>query len=201
MLFLRASSSPGPTIRGEGIYLRPPVLSDYSEWAALRGKSRDFLEQWEPSWPSDDLTRTAYRRRVRRYQHEMRQDGSYAFLLFRQGNDELLGGLSLSFIRRGVAQATSLGYWMGEPYAGQGFMTRAVRAVLPFAFNTLRLHRVEAACLPHNAASIRLLEKVGFMREGYARRYLRIDGKWQDHLLFARLADDHDDVSDAGERR
>jgi len=98
--------------------------------------------------------------------------------------------LTLASIRRGVAQAGSIGYWMGAPYVRYGHMTAAVRAVLPFAFGTLRLHRVEAACIPTNTPSIRLLERCGFSREGYARQYLCINGIWQDHLLFARLKDD-----------
>ncbi len=102
----------------------------------------------------------------------------------------LLGGLTLANVRRGVAQAGSLGYWIGGPYARRGHMTAAVRALLPFAFGALRLHRVEAACIPSNAASIRLLENSGFAREGYAREYLCINGIWQDHLLYARLQDD-----------
>jgi ribosomal-protein-alanine N-acetyltransferase len=101
-----------------------------------------------------------------------------------------VGGLTLSNIRRGCAQAGSLGYWMGVGYAGQGYMTAAVLTVLPFAFGALRLHRVEAACLPANTASIRLLEKTGFQREGFARQYLCINGIWHDHILFARLRDD-----------
>jgi ribosomal-protein-alanine N-acetyltransferase len=102
----------------------------------------------------------------------------------------LLGGLTLANVRRGVAQAGSLGYWIGEPYARRGYMAASVRALLPFAFGGLRLHRVEAACIPSNSASIRLLEKSGFTREGYAREYLCINGIWQDHLLYARLKDD-----------
>ena len=79
---------------------------------------------------------------------------------------------------------------MGEPFAGRGYMSRAVRAAAHFAFGTLRLHRLEAACLPHNDASIRVLESVGFQREGYARSYLRINGRWQDHILYALLESD-----------
>ena len=114
------------------------------------------------------------------------------FLLFRSDDNALVGGLTLANIRRGVAQAGSLGYWIGAPFARQGYMTAAVRALVPFAFGTLRLHRIEAACIPANAASIRLLEKTGFQREGYAREYLCINGVWQDHLLYARLKDDPD---------
>jgi ribosomal-protein-alanine N-acetyltransferase len=98
--------------------------------------------------------------------------------------------LTLANIRRGVAQAGSIGYWVGAPFAKQGYMTAAVRALVPHCFSALRLHRLEAACIPGNDASIRLLEKTGFTREGYARRYLCINGVWQDHLLYARLQDD-----------
>src|SRR3972149_2462202 len=95
-----------------------------------------------------------------------------------------------SFRRRGVTQSCTLGYWIGAKYAQQGYMTAAIRAVTPFVFDSLELHRLDAACLPSNAASIKLLEKTGFKREGLARRYLRINGVWQDHLLYALLDTD-----------
>ena len=182
-------SDPLPTIAGEGVVLRTPQVTDYSEWVALREASRDFLTPWEPTWPADDLSRTAFRRRIRRYAEDLRTDLGYAFLILRSSDDALVGGLTLANIRRGVAQAGSLGYWMGKPHARQGYMTAAVRAVIPFAFSTLRLHRLEAACIPTNNGSIKLLEKTGFTREGYAREYLCINGTWQDHLLYARLKD------------
>jgi ribosomal-protein-alanine N-acetyltransferase len=182
-------SDPLPSVGGEGVILRTPQVTDYSEWADLRELSRDFLTPWEPTWPTDDLSRSAFRRRIRRYAEDLRTDQSYAFLIVRSSDDTLVGGLTLANIRRGVAQAGSLGYWMGRPYARQGYMTAAVRAVIPFAFATLRLHRLEAACIPTNAASIRLLENTGFVREGYARDYLCINGIWQDHLLYGRLKD------------
>jgi ribosomal-protein-alanine N-acetyltransferase len=162
-------------------------MSDYSEWTTLREASRAFLTPWEPTWPSDDLSRSAFRRRLRRYAEDQRADTSYAFFLFRKSDEALVGGLTLANIRRGVAQAGSLGYWIGEPFARRGLMTGAVQGLVPFAFASLRLHRLEAACIPSNTASIRLLEKVGFAREGYAREYLCINGLWQDHLLFACL--------------
>ena len=112
--------------------------------------------------------------------------------MFRSSDNALVGGLTLANIRRGVAQAGSIGYWVGAPFARQGYMTAALRALIPFSFGTLRLHRLEAACIPSNAASIGLLEKTGFKREGYARQYLCINGVWQDHLLYARLRDDAD---------
>ena len=161
-----------PVVEGEGVFLRPPQSSDYADWAALRETSRAFLTPWEPTWAPDD----------------QRTDQAYAFFLFRS-DEVLVGGLTLANLRRGVAQTGSLGYWIGEAYARQGFMTAAVRALVPYAFSSLRLHRLEAACIPTNAASISLLEKTGFTREGYAREYLCINGLWQDHLLYARLKD------------
>ena len=179
-----------PAIAGDGVSLRMPQSGDYAEWAALREASRDFLVPWEPTWPDDDLSRGAFRRRLKRYADDQRSDLAYAFMIFRNDDNALVGGLTLANIRRGVAQAGSIGYWIGAPFARKGYMTAAVRALVPFCFRTLRLHRLEAACIPANAASIALLEKTGFTREGYARSYLCINGVWQDHLLFARLADD-----------
>ena len=178
------------SIAGQGVRLRTPQMSDYAEWADLRERSRAFLTPWEPVWPRDDLTRTAFRRRLRRYAQDIRDDQAYPFFVFRVPDGRLLGGITLSNVRRGVAQTCSLGYWMGAAHAGKGYMTAGVRAVIPFVFETLCLHRLEAACLPHNMASIRLLERVGFQREGLARRYLCINGLWQDHLLYALLRDD-----------
>ncbi len=183
-------SDAAPVLSGEGVVLRPPQMNDFPRWAALREASRPFLTPWEPTWPADDLTRGAFRRRLKRYAEDQRTDQAYAFFVFRREDDELVGGLTLANIRRGVAQAGSLGYWMGARFARRGYMTAAVRALIPFAFGSLRLHRLEAACIPTNVASVGLLEKTGFAREGYAREYLCINGMWQDHLLYARLASD-----------
>ncbi len=192
MAFFRAAgfAETLPAIEGEGVILRQPQMSDYPEWAVLRERSRAFLEPWEPVWPADDLTRGAFRRRLKRYAEDQRSDLAYSFFVFRKPDNVLVGGITLSNVRRGVAQAGSIGYWMGEPYARRGLMTMALRVLIPFCFATLRLHRLEAACITTNVASIRLLEKCGFQREGYARQYLCINGRWQDHLLYARIRDD-----------
>lgn len=172
------------------VYLRPPQQKDWKTWSEVRQKSREFLSPWEPTWPYDALTRGAFRRRVRAYNQEMRQGSSYSFLIFRNSDEALLGGVTLSNIRRGVAQTASLGYWIGEAHARQGYMSDALAAVLDFSFGPLGMHRIEAACLPRNAASRALLTKMGFQEEGFARQYLRINGAWQDHVLFAILRDD-----------
>lgn len=192
MALFRSSlfSDPSPEIEGSGVFLRAPQMGDFEEWARLREASRSFLTPWEPTWPEDDLTRGAFRRRLRRYAEEIRADLGYPFFVFRRSDRALVGGITLNHVRRGVAQAASLGYWMGAPFARQGYMSAALGTLVPFAHGTFRLKRLEAACLPHNAASVRLLEKAGFSREGYARQYLCIAGRWQDHLLFARLSTD-----------
>jgi len=192
MAFLRSSTSQEatPLVRGEIVWLRPPLLGDYAAWAELRAQSRAHLEPWEPLWALDELSRSAYRRRVRHYQHEAREDLGYAFFIFARGDDQLVGGLTLGNVRRGVTQAATLGYWLGAPHVRRGYMTDAAVAVARFARNGLGLHRLEAACLPHNAASIAVLERTGFEREGFAKRYLKIAGAWQDHLLYGRVLDE-----------
>lgn len=191
MAFLRAgNATEWAVIQGRGVWLRPPQISDYGPWAELRAQSRAHLMPWEPAWPRDDLTKSAFRRRIKHYQREARDDLGYAFLAFAGENDRLVGGVTLSNVRRGVTQSAMLGYWLGLPFVGKGHMTAAVRAVLGHAFEPLRLHRVEAAVQPGNARSIAVLKRAGFVEEGLARRYLKINGLWQDHLLFAILAED-----------
>lgn len=183
-------SSSIPVLKCPRVFLRVPQMTDYASWSALRTSSRKFLTPWEPLWPPDDLSRAAYRARMKRYARDLQEDLAYPFFLFLSETGALCGGLTLSNVRRGVAQTATLGYWIGEPYARKGLMTEAVQALIPFVFDQLGLHRLEAACLPHNAASIRLLKACGFTQEGYARSYLRINGEWHDHLLFAILAED-----------
>jgi ribosomal-protein-alanine N-acetyltransferase len=190
-LFRLPSSAPPALVpRGQGLLLRAPVMADFQQWVDLREKSRGYLTPWEPIWPSDDLTRSGFRRRLRRYAEDIAADRSYPFLVFRESDDALVGGVTLANVRRGIVQAGTIGYWVGQPHAHQGYMTAALRTLLPTLFGELNLHRVEAACIPSNAASIRVLEKCGFTREGLARRYLCINGVWQDHLLFGLLHED-----------
>jgi ribosomal-protein-alanine N-acetyltransferase len=192
MAFLRPTLSidPDADIRGRRVYLRHPAMQDYAAWAELRALSRPHLQPWEPQWAKDELTRSAFRRRLRMAQREVRDDLGYAYLIFAETPMTLVGGLNVSNVRRGIAQSASIGYWIGAPFVGRGLMTDAVRAVGQYAFASLRLNRLEAACLPSNAASARVLEKAGFRREGRARQYLKIDGRWQDHDLYAMLHDD-----------
>ncbi len=192
MALFRFSTEPPtrPLIRTQNLILRAPQATDYAAWAVLRMESREFLTPWEPTWNEDDLTRTSFRLRVKRAAREIAADEAYSLFVLDARSEMLLGGLTLGLVRRGVAQACTLGYWMGQRHAGKGHMSEAVRGALRFAFSELALHRVEAACLPNNAPSRRLLDRVGFQHEGMARSYLRINGAWADHLLYASLASD-----------
>jgi ribosomal-protein-alanine N-acetyltransferase len=191
MAFLRSPFAPElpPVLKNSKVMMRAPEAGDYKAWLGLRLVSRGFLVPWEPQWQSNDLTRVSFRARVKRYWRDIEDDVAYPFFIFTTDRRTFLGGITLSNVRRGVAQIATLGYWIGAPFARQGYMTAALRLVLPFAFEHLQLHRVEAACLPDNQGSIALLERNGFAREGLARRYLKINGRWQDHLLFAHLGD------------
>ena len=174
------------TLRGERIMLRLPGLSDYQPWYELRRASRDFLKPFEPRWTEADLGRRVFAMRVKRAREEAEEGSDYSLFIFlAQGSQEVLvGGITLSNIRRRAAQFVNLGYWMGQQYAGKGLMTEAVGACLPFVFDTLDLHRIHAAFLPGNMASRRVLEKNGFVEEGFAENYLQINGRWEDHVLF-----------------
>ena len=172
-------------LSGRRIVLRAPLSKDYAVWAKLRRESRAFLEPWEPSWTRDELERSAYRERLSRYRQERRDGSGFVYFIFLKANSELIGGITLGHIKRGVAQSGVIGYWMGERFAGQGYMSEAVDVIKHHAFGPLGLHRVEAACIPDNERSVRLLKKAGFELEGQLRSYLKINGRWRDHLLFS----------------
>lgn len=175
-------------LEGRQVYLRPPRPNDHRAWAALRAKSRPFLEPWEPTWPEHDLTRAAFRARLGAYAREMEVGEAYPFFIFRREDDAFVGAVRLFHVRRGVAQSGSIGYWIGQPFTRQGLMSDAVETLIRFAFTGLGLHRLEAACMPQNAASAALLLKCGFSEEGYAPAYLKINGGWRDHRLFGMVA-------------
>jgi ribosomal-protein-alanine N-acetyltransferase len=192
MAFMRPSlvSDLLPVLQRGPVLLRAPTMSDYAAWAELRAASRQHLVPFEPQWAEDELTRGAFRDRLRRYQRDAREDLGYAFMIVHAVDRSLLGGISLSNVRRGVTQAASVGYWIGASRTRQGYATQALAAIVAYAFDELRLHRIEAACMPRNDASLRVLAKAGFTQEGFARRYLRINGAWEDHILHAMIAED-----------
>ncbi|MDF2798551.1 MAG: family N-acetyltransferase [Devosia sp.] len=173
-------------LRGPRVMLRLPQHGDYDSWQQLRRSSREFLKPFEPRWSEADLARRVFASRVKRAREEAEQGTDYSLFIFSREGDRqvLVGGITLSNIRRRAAQFVTLGYWMGQQWAGKGLMTEAVGVTLPFVFDTLDLHRIHAAFLPGNMASRRVLEKNGFVEEGFAEKYLQIDGRWEDHVLF-----------------
>ncbi|MDO9415781.1 GNAT family N-acetyltransferase [Pararhizobium sp.] len=190
-MFRFLSRQPGPLELASGTHLlRLPRQSDYSQWYRLRSESRPFLEPWEPVWRADEMTESAFRSRVIRNEQEFSSGQAVPLFLFDRDHDVLLGGITAGYIRRGAAQGCTIGYWMGEKHAGQGHMLAGLKLTIPYIFTVLQLHRIEAACIPENRRSIRLLEKAGFQREGYLREYLKINGEWRDHVIFSLLERD-----------
>ena len=178
----------GTRLIGKRVMLREPEVGDWRPWSGLRGLSRDFLKPWEPEWPANSLTASFYDGMLRRQWKDWRRGKAYGFLIFEKRDNRLVGGITLNDVRRGIAQKGTLGYWIGTPYAQQGYMTEAAALMCEFAFDALKLNRVEASCLPHNEPSRRLLQRLGFTEEGFAKSYLRIDGEWQDHILWGKTA-------------
>lgn len=177
-------------IETERMCLRVPQHSDFHAWAALRNASIDFLTPWEPTWSADHLTRKAFTNRVYWARRALNGGTAVPLFLVRRVDNTLLGAITLDNIRRGPAQAGTLGYWIGAPHARMGFMREAIEAVVHHGFTGLGLSRVEAACLPENAASRGVLEKSGFKYEGVAQSYLQINGRWRNHVLYANLRND-----------
>lgn len=189
LLRLGAEKDVEPSVVGPNLQLRAPALKDWQPWAELRTASREFLTAWEPTWAENSLARTSFRRRIRRQLRDAANDLAYPFFLFRRTDDALLGGITVTNVQRGVAQSASIGYWIGKPHVRRGYMGEALHGVLAHSFGSLGLHRIEAACMPANMASQKLLESVGFRLQGYAREFLRINGRWEDHLVYDILAD------------
>jgi len=192
MLFLDFSPRPPstPVLVHAPVEVRTASFSDYDEWTDLRRESRAHLTAWEPAWRESELTRAAYNTRLRQQWRDIKRGVSLPMLVSRQHDGVLVGGVTLSNIRYGAARAAVVGYWIGAPHVRKGYARAALQAVLAHAFGTLSLNRVEAACQPGNAASTALLESSGFSREGLARDYLKINGAWRDHVLYAITAGD-----------
>ncbi|GGA96177.1 GNAT family N-acetyltransferase [Allosediminivita pacifica] len=174
----------------ERLTLRPPQHADYTPWASLRRDSADYLKPWEPTWAEDHLSRRAFTNRVYWASRSVTAGTAVPLFLVRREDDMLVGAITLDNIRRGPAQAGTLGYWTGQPYARQGYMSEAIAALVHHAFHRMELSRIEAACLPENTASRGLLEVSGFKYEGVAQSYLQIAGRWRTHVLYAALRAD-----------
>ena len=186
------------SIKTERLLIRPAKHSDYRSWIALRGSSRDFLIGWEPAWSNDHLSRTSYYNRVYWANRSISSGSAFPFFIFQRKDKDLIGAITIENIRRGPSRSGTLGYWIGEQYARQGFMREALMTVVHFAFSVLDVSRMEAACLPENKASRALLESIGFKYEGVGQSYLQIAGRWRTHVLYAMLRSDRRGKTTAG---
>ena len=185
-------------IETERMTLRLPQHSDFRAWSSLRETSRDFLVPWEPGWAHDHLSRKAFSNRVYWAARAESSGTALPVFMFRRADERLVGAITLDNIRRGPAQSGTLGYWVGQPFARQGFMREAIGAVVHYAFTRLDLSRIEAACLAENIASRGVLERSGFKYEGVAQSYLQINGRWRNHVLYANLRSDRRGRTDVG---
>ena len=194
MLFKRRSVS----ILTARLSLRLPEHRDFREWAKLRHQSRAFLSPWEPIWAADHLSRASFTNRVYWSQRAVKNGNAVPLFVFHKEAGQLVGAITLDNIRRGPSQVGTIGYWVGQQYARQGFMSEAIIAMVAHAFGALDLSRVESACLPDNVASRGVLEKAGFKYEGVAQSYIQINGRWRNHVLYAALRGDRRGRSRAG---
>ena len=185
-------------VETERMTLRLPEHADWRQWSEVREASAEFLVKWEPVWSNDHLTRRAFTNRVYWAQRAEAQGQALPVLLIRREDQQLLGALTLDNIRRGPAQTGTFGYWIGAPFARQGYMREAILALTHHAFTRLDLSRLEAACLPENLPSRGVLEKCGFKYEGVAQSYLQINGRWRNHVLYANLRGDRRGRTDVG---
>lgn len=174
-------------LRGERIALRHLDEGDAPALLAFMEENRGFLERWEPAREDGFFALDAQHADIDAAIADAAANRRYAFGVF--ANEEVVGRIALNQIVRGVFQNAYLGYSIGERWNGRGFATEAVDLAVRFAFEGLGLHRVQAAVMPRNAGSIRVLEKNGFREEGYAVGYLCINGVWEDHRIFARTRD------------
>ncbi len=189
LLLNKRAGSPAE-LSGEQVFLRAPQISDYESWSELRRQSREHLTRWEPDWTEQDLSRKAYRLRLRFLNRVHYHGLGLSYFVFDRAENLLVGGVTLSNVARQSMQSATIGYWIGAPFLKRGFGYQSICLVRDHAFSALGLNRVEAACQPGNAASRALLKKAGFTEEGLARDYLYINGGWRDHVRHGASARD-----------
>ena len=177
--------------QGKNVFLRPPEYKDWQEWSQLRKENMSYLKPWEPTWNIHELERSHFVKRVRFFEKLSINDEAYSFLIFETPNFQLIGEININNIQRGVVQSCSIGYWISENKMGLGLMSEAISLIKEFSFDELELHRIEAACLEKNQRSLNTLKKNHFNIEGVAKKYLKINGKWQDHVLLSCINEKH----------
>ena len=172
---------------GKKVILRKSKKQNWREWAELRQRSRNFLQPWEPKWPNNFLTKESFTRFINVAETSLKKKTSYNFFIFHKKKNNLMGGINLTNFKSEGYKSITIGYWMGEEYACIGYMRDTLTIISDFCFIELELNRIEAACLPKNLSSKKVLLNVGFKVEGYAEKYLNINGKLEDHLLLAKI--------------
>ena len=177
-------------ITGQKVLLRPPQYSDWRSWADERKKNELYLQPWEPLWSINELERSSFVKRVRMFERLSHNDQAYSFLIFKSDSGDFIGEVNISNVQRGIIQSCSIGYWIAKDCEGKGMMSESLKLIKEFIFNELKLHRIEAVCLPYNKPSLKVLLKNGFIREGTARKLLKINDKWQDHTVLSFIVDD-----------
>ena len=184
-------------IRTERLELRLPAPEDAAEVLRFYRENQAHLEPWSPDWPADFLTEEFWRDQAEQRAHEHRAGlGARMFVFKLSEPARVIGNVSLTQVARGALQQCVLGYSLAEAEQGHGYMLEAVQATVRYAFDVLRLHRVVASHMPQNERSARLLEKAGFLREGYSRSLLLIHGRWEDHVNTAIVNPDWTPASD-----
>lgn len=172
------------------VYMRPPTMEDWPQWAKVRGENKDYIQPFEPTWATHALDQDFFQRRIMRQARDWELGQANAFLIFKKNDMHLIGGMNINNICRGAAQFAALGYWIDQAHEGQGYMAEAMSLTLEYCFETLGLHRVNASCLPKNERSKKVLLRAGFKEEGMAEKYLKINGAWRDHQLFGLPIED-----------
>ena len=177
-------------ITGQKVLLRPPQYSDWRSWADERKKNELYLQPWEPLWSINELERSSFVKRVRMFERLSHNDQAYSFLIFKSDSGDFIGEVNISNVQRGIIQSCSIGYWIAKDCEGKGMMSESLELIKEFIFNELKLHLIEAVCLPYNKPSLKVLLKNGFIKEGTARKLLKINDKWQDHTVLSFIVDD-----------
>jgi ribosomal-protein-alanine N-acetyltransferase len=178
-------------LKSKNIFLKNLEVTDADALLKLELRNKDFFQTYTSLRVDSFYTLEGQVTRIKRNEQLLEDDQYYFFGIFLNETDELIGVIMLSEVLRGSLQSCYVGYFLDRKNNGKGFMTEAVRLVVRFAFEQLKLHRLEAGVMPHNLGSIRVLEKAGFHKEGIAKKNVKINGRWEDHQILAIINEDH----------